>query len=371
MPVSGAHPDAIVIGAGLIGLAATHALGRGGASVVLVGEPRAGAASSAAAGMLAPTVEPLTGPALDFAIASRDRFPDYLRELESQTGVAVPLDRRGILEVARSESRAEALRNAAAAGRALQWLSPSDVATLEPSLAAVLGAVLHPLDGAVDNVVLLEALERAVAAHAHIERIGGAVERIERSGARGLVRLGSGQTITSPVIVLAAGAWSGRIGGLPRPLPVEPSRGQMISVDARALHHVVFDERVYLVPRPDGRTLLGATMERVGFDASTTDDALDALRRRGEETVPALAGAARVAAWAGLRPMSPDGLPIIGADPEWPGLLYATGHSRNGVLMAPLTGDVIASLAQRREPSFDLSPFAIGRFGREDGRTSW
>ena len=321
--------------------------------------------------MLAPTVEPLTGPALDFAIASRDRFPGYLQDLESETGVAVPLDRRGILEVARSEPRADALRHTAAAGRELQWLSPSDVATLEPSLVAALGGVLHPLDGAVDNVVLLEALERAVAANAQIERIDGAVERLERSGARGLVRLGSGRTVTSPVIVLAAGAWSARIGGLPRRLPVEPWRGQMISVDAPVLQHVVFDDQVYLVPRPDGRTLVGATMERVGFDVSTTADALDALRRRGEETVPALAGAARAAAWAGLRPMSPDGLPIIGADPEWPGLLYATGHSRNGVLMAPLTGDVIAALAQRQEPSFDLTPFAIGRFGREGGRTSW
>lgn len=366
MAVSRQNPDAIVIGAGLIGLAVARALARQGASVVVLDDRRSGAASPAAAGMLAPTVEPLAGAALDFAIASRERFPEYVRELEAATGIGVSLDRRGILELAHSNQRADALRASAAGRQGLEWLEPEDVGRLEPSLAPVLGAVLHSNDGAVDNVRLLDALERAIGADPRVQRLDAAASSLSLADRGGTVGVASLGNLESPLIVLAAGAWSTRIQGLPRTLPIEPARGQMLSVAAATLGHVVYGEHAYLVPR-EGRTLVGATMERVGFDASTTESALAVLERRGEEIVPALSRATRAAAWAGLRPMTPDGLPIIGADPDWPALLYAAGHSRNGVLMAPLTGDVIAAIAGGQEPSFDLAPFDVQRFTRTAG----
>lgn len=361
MPVSGATSEAIVIGAGLIGLAVADALYRRGVRVALVGDRRAGEASPAAAGMLAPTVEPIAGPALDFAVAARDRYPDWLRDLESRTGIAVSLNRNGILELAHSEERAEVLRAGIASDGDTHWLEPAAVKRLEPALAPVAGAVLHPRDGAVDNVALLDVLERAIAGSAGVARYPTTAVALERGAARAAVGLATGERLEAPVIVLAAGAWSAGIAGLPRALPIEPARGQMIALDARVLHHVVFSEHAYLVPRA-GSTLAGATMERVGFDATTTAEALDTLRARAGEIASSLRGAGVAASWAGLRPMTPDGLPIIGADPEWPMLLYAAGHSRNGILMAPVTGDVIAALAGGEEPSFDLSPFDVRRF---------
>lgn len=354
----------LVVGAGLIGLSVAEALARRGAPVTLVSEPRPGESSVAAAGMLAPTLEPLTGPALNFALQARERYPGFLADLEERTSVRVPLDREGILELAHDAARAERLQGTATAG--VHWLDASDTARLEPALAPVIGALFHPLDGSVDNVALFQALERLVASRSGITRVHAAAVRIRRRGDEGAaVHTASGDVLEARTIVIAAGAWSGRLNGLPRSLPVEPARGQMIALRAPVLGHVVYSEDAYLVPRRDGRTLVGATMERVGFDTSTTADALDGLHARGGRVAPVLRSAPVASAWAGLRPMTPDGLPVIGRDPDWPAILYATGHSRNGILMAPLTGDCIAALALDEEPPADLSAFSIRRF---DGR---
>ena len=354
----------VIVGAGLIGLSVAEALARRGASAIVVSEHRPGEASAAGAGMLAPTVEPLTGSALNFALQARERYPDFLQDLEERTGIRVPLDRDGILELALDDRHAASLRGAAMGE--VQWLGASEVARLEPALTPVTGALFHPLDGAVDNIALLEALDLSVAGRPGIRRLrafGAGVE--QRPGDRAALRLATGEVLEATRIVIAAGTWSARLEGLPRPLPVEPARGQMIALRADPLHHVVYSSHSYLVPRPDGRTLVGATMERVGFDPSTTQDAIDRLHDHGSRVVPALRDAPRVSGWAGLRPMTPDGLPILGPDPDWPTLLYATGHSRNGILMAPLTGDCIAALALDEEPALDLSAFSIGRFGRD------
>lgn len=351
----------LVVGAGLIGLAVADALAARGTAVTLVSESRPGEASAAGAGMLAPTVEPHAGATMAFAIASRERYPAYVRALEERTGVAVPLDRAGVLELAHSEACAARLR--ALARDDVPWLDPREVAELEPALASTLGALFHPHDGWVDNVVLLRALERAVASRREIRRIEATVVRLERmADGGGALRLASGDRIESRGIVLAAGAWSAQLEGLPRALPIEPARGQMIALGARAPRHVVYSEDAYLVPRADERTLVGATMERVGYDSTTSAAALQRLHREGAHVAPILGDAPVVAAWAGLRPMTPDGLPILGPDPDWPALLYASGHSRNGILMAPLTGDCIAALALGEEPPADLSAFSVERF---------
>lgn len=357
-----AAADVIVIGAGLIGLATADALAARGARVLLLGEDRPGMASAAAAGMLAPTVEPIVGPALDFAIAARDRFPAYLEALESTTGIHVPIV-SGILEL--GQSVAHVARIPGGPADELRWLDPDDVARLEPRLAAVTGAVLHPLDGAVDNVALLAAVARRVEHDARIRWVPERAATLERGGAGAIVRTTSGSRHEAPVLVLAAGAWSGLLEGLPRPLPVEPSRGQMIALGAAALRHVIFSDAAYLVPRGD-RVLVGATMESVGFDDATTPEAQRMLREAAVALVPSLRDAPIAAAWAGLRPMTPDGLPILGRDPDWPSMLYACGHSRNGILMAPLSGECVASLALGEEPPASLVAFDVGRFEAND-----
>jgi glycine oxidase len=162
--------------------------------------------------------------------------------------------------------------------------------------------------------------------------------------------------------VLAAGAWSGTIAGLPRAVPVEPVRGQMLAYPACPLTRAVYGPTGYVVPRPDGRTLVGATMERAGYESITTAAGIARLERTAAEIVPGFASLEPSTAWAGIRPMSPDGQPILGADPVEPRLVYATGHSRNGVLMTALTGDCIGALLAGEPPPADLSAFAPDRF---------
>lgn len=353
--------DVVVVGAGLVGLAATLALADRGIRVLLVNDTRRGEASPAAAGMLAPTVEPATaGPAHDFALAARDRYPDYLAALHERTGIDVPLNRLGVIRLALDDRERATMREALPAGA--RWLSPAEVAELEPALAPVAGASFHPGDGAVNNLVLMRALKHAVGRHGRVRVIGDAVTEVAfvegavRAATRDERRLAAAQ------MVLATGAWARSLDGLPRPLRVEPVRGQMMSVVSRALRHVVYGGAGYVVPRADGRTLIGATMEHVGFDPSFTEEGVAAVRAMGGAIAPTLSDARLLNAWAGLRPMTPDGLPIIGRDPEEPALLYACGHSRNGVLMAPLTGDCIADLATGAEPRHDLGAFRVERF---------
>lgn len=363
VPLSAPAGDVVVVGAGLVGLACALAVADRGGNVVLVGASRQGEASHAAAGMLAPSIEAGDGgPAHRFALAARDRFPGYLEMLAERTGRRVPLDRRGILVVGLDDRDDEILARARAAGG--EPLDRVSLARLEPALAPVTGAVFFARDGAVDNRALLVALREAVGAHPRVRVEVDLVTRVDPAakGRGAFISTARGTRITCTRAVLAAGAWASGITGLPRPLPVEPLRGQMLAVGAAPTTHVVYGPDGYLVPREDGRTLVGATMERAGFDAATTPEALDALESGAGRLCPALADAPRLDAWAGLRPVTPDLHPIIGADPEAPGIVYACGHSRNGVLMAPLTGDVVAALVAGTPPGYDLAPFDIARF---------
>jgi glycine oxidase len=316
--------------------------------------------------MLAPGVEQAEGAAHDFARLARDRYPGYVAALRARTGVEVALDRSGVLQVALADEhaderaivRADALRGSVRGDA--RWLDAAELSALEPSLAPAHGAVLHPDDGAVDNRALLAALVALTADHPRIARLDRAAA-LESGGGPAAVRAADGLRHEAALVVVAAGAWSPALAGLPRALPVEPVRGQILALAATPLRHVVYGHGGYLVPRGD-RTLVGSTMERVGFTVETTAAAIATLRAAGEAMCPALVGAAEVARWAGLRPVTPDGLPILGRDPEHPTLLYATGHSRNGVLLAPLTGECVAALAAGLAPPADLRPFAVERF---------
>jgi glycine oxidase ThiO len=343
----------------LIGLAVAVAVAERGASVTLIGESRAGEASPAAAGMLAPSVERAVGPAHDFGVAARDRYPTYIEFLAERTGIRVPLNRRGILQVALSGKGMKGLKKTAPPTS--RWLDAKELRELEPALAHAVGAVFNPDDGAVDNTVLLAALLKFVSTNARIEKIEDAVTEVEPRESSATVRTRSGGTHSARHVVLAAGAWVGGISGARLGGAVAPSRGQLVSYATSPLGHVAYGPRGYLVPRGDA-TIGGSTMENVGFDATTTSEGVEKVRFAAEEICPSLSLSIATRSWAGLRPVTPDMLPILGPDPEHQSLIYACGHSRNGVLMAPLTGDLVADLVTGTPLSFDLSQFRADRF---------
>ena len=356
--------DVIVVGGGGVGLGIALAAARRGLSVALVAEHRAGEAFPAAAGILAPPSLEMgersaAGPEHAFAVAARDRYPSYLMELAEQSGIAVPLNRLGLLHVVLEDDKAA--RHAAMTFPDTEWLDRPSLAALEPALGHAAGARLFHGDGAVDNVALLQAMEVAVARSARVRQTGAPARAlaVERRGVA--CQLRDGEWVRGEQLVLAAGAWSPLIEGLPRPLPVEPLRGQMISLAASPLRHVAYGDEGYLVPRGE-MTLVGATMEHAAFDVSTTADGVAGLKAAAAALCPALAPLPVARAWAGLRPVSPDFLPIIGRDPDHAALIYACGHSRNGVLMAPLTADCVAALLVGQAPPASLAAFGIERF---------
>jgi glycine oxidase len=348
----------IVVGGGLIGLAVAAGAAARGASVCLVGQSRSGEASAAGAGMLAPGAESdeLHGDAVvRFALAGRDLFPSYVAGILERTGIDVPLDRSGIIEIAPNGEPASRPPGS-------EWLDPRALHALEPTLAEGTGALLHPCDGSVDNVVLLQAMRRLVRSYDVVTIVAERARSLDVSGARPRVMLASGDSLESRCVVLAGGSWVGQLGGLPRPIPVRPVRGQMLSLGAAGLRHVTYGGGGYLVPRTGGRTLVGATMEDVGFDSATTPEGRSTLTDVAARLAPSLASAPLLSHWAGLRPITPDGLAILGPDPDVPALLYACGHGRNGILLAPITGESIGAMALGESVSLDLAPFAIGRF---------
>jgi glycine oxidase len=286
-------------------------------------------------------------------------YPEYLESLEERTGLQVALDRSGVLEVALDESDATTLRTTVGPGT--EWLDASAVHALEPSLAPAAGAAFHPHDGAVDSTALLSVVRVNAERDRRVRIEDGRVVRIDAGQKLITVELQSTRRSDAPHVVVAAGAWVSAIAGLPRGLPVAPARGQILSFSGAPVSHVVMGPRGYVVPR-GSRSLIGGTTERVGFDAQTTEEGARLLRQVARELVPAFADQAELSHWAGLRPMTPDLLPIVGADPEYQGLIYACGHSKNGVLLAPLTARVIADLIVRGSTPIDVAPYAPGRF---------
>ena len=355
---AGFQPDVIVVGGGLIGLCCATALARENARVMVVSAREDGAASPAAAGLLAPSVGVMADPGRAPGIAALEMYPDYLDGLAERTGRRVPV-RRGVLEIALTEADATMLRPLARADSS--WLDREDVHDLEPTLSPTVGALLHSRDGMVDVRELLAAVDLDAARDQRVsfrsdERVIGL-----HPGSRSmLLDLADGGRLEARSVVIAAGAWASRIAGLPRTLAVTPVRGQMLAIEPAPLRHSIMGPRGYLVPQTD-RLVVGSTMERVGFDPKTTETAAVQLRQCAIELLPPLASHRLLSHWSGLRPMTPDLLPIVGEDPDYPGLFYACGHSRNGILLAPLTGMVIAELVTRGAASLDVSPWRPGR----------
>ena len=351
--------DLVVVGGGIAGLTVALAASERGRSVVVIDEPRAGSASRAAAGMLAPSVEGLPPAVRPLALEAREFFPRFLAELSvrADVDIAVALNRDGILEVASTDE--DLARLHARAHDDAEKLDRRALSELEPALGSHSGALLHPLDGAVDNITLMTALDLAVARDRLIRRIKGSVDSIELTGGHYLAWTGEGTRHEGAALVLATGAWATGIPGLPRTLPVRPLRGQLLRLDQLPVTHVAYVAGGYLVPR--GTTLLvGATSEDAGFKNAVTGEGQTELLGIAQRAVPELASARVVEHWAGLRPVTPDALPILGRDPDYPGLIYACGFSRNGILLAPWAAAQLAGLITGG--SADLAPFAVSRF---------
>ncbi len=327
--------DVALIGNGIIGVSAALELARSGASCALIGASEPGGGSGAAAGILAPSVGQRDAVVRGFYHHSLNLFPALLESLQDDDPDLTLLE--GLLEVVTSPVGSPLEEGS-------ELLDEAAVRRHEPALQAPFGGVLHPRDGAVDSTRLLAALRRASSRHPRIEMVGGggAVSiDIERSPARVVTK--DGASIQARVVVLAAGAWSPGIEGLPRSLPISPMKGQIIVLDApRVVRRPVMSDHIYLVPRGN-ELVVGATSENAGFDTTTTDDAARSLNRSAIDLCPQLARASIVRRWAGLRPSTPDLLPILGPDPEYPALVYACGHSRNGILLAPATAEAVGS----------------------------
>jgi glycine oxidase len=362
-PRADVRADVVVLGGGIVGLAIATTLADAALSVALIAVDRPGAAARAAAGLLVPhySGEAAGGAVERFMAAARDAYPAYVRGVEERSGMAVPFDASGALEVAATSEEYSALVRHAPSDARL--LTPEDVGLFEPALAPTSGGVLYPKDGAVDNVRLTDALASIASRDPRIRTVRDAAIDVELHRDSVTVVGESGTRIAASRVVIAAGAWSGNLEGLPRRIPVRPVRGQICTLRGTPLRRVVLGPEVYLVSRGGDRTLVGSTMEDVGFDARTTPEAIDSLHRAAARACPALERAALLEAWSGLRPVTPDLLPILGSDPEYPAIVYACGHSRNGILLAPLTAAVTTRLILADGPEWDLSPFAVTRFG--------
>jgi glycine oxidase len=366
----------VVIGGGVIGLAAAWRAAQRGHAVCVLERGELGAGTSrVAAGMLAPVTEANAGELalLELGLRSARAWPAFAAELAAASGADPGLRPCGALLVARDADEAAALERELALrvdlGLHVERVLPSAARRLEPALAPTLRlALAAPEDHAADPRALLPALAEAARRAGAVLRTGSAVRSIVvREGHVAGVELAGGELVRAGTVVVAAGAWSGAIGGLPAGarIPLRPVKGQILRLRDPAgpglLERIVRFEGGYLVPRGDGRYVLGATMEERGFDTTVTAGALYELLRDAGELVPGVHEFVVEETAAGLRPATPDNAPVVGAAGELGGLVWATGHHRNGILLAPVTAELVAAILE----GGDAPPaFAAGRFAR-------
>jgi glycine oxidase len=373
---AGPSPDVVVIGAGVCGLGIAWRLAQRGIAVTVVDRGPVGAgASHVAAGMLAACAEAEPGEEALVRLGrhAQASWPGFAAELQETTGIALGLRSEGTLVVAlTADDRARLLHHREfqnGLGLSLDWLPPAEVRRREPHLAAGLaGAVFSPEDHQVDSRALVAALAAAAEAAGAVLRPHTAVAGIAVENGRAAgVRLADSGVVPAGTVVLAAGAWSRGIEGLPaaaRP-PVRPIKGQVVTLhmDASAplLSHVVWAPGCYLVPRTDGRLLIGATVEEKGFDTAITAGGVLSLLEAAWRVLPGIEELPIVETTVGHRPGSRDDAPILGSS-ALDGLIYATGHHRNGILLAPVTADAIARLVAGEGLDPAIAPFGMERF---------
>jgi glycine oxidase len=373
--MAGSSTDVLILGGGVIGLSIARELHKLGLQdVTIVERGSCGReATWAAAGMLSPQAEAdELGPFFDLCSRSRDLYPSFADELLGETGIDIELDRTGTLCVslegeddsdltARCEWQRKACLNA-------ERLSRAEILDIEPAFSPqVQMGVRFPGDWQVENRKLSAALRTYAELNdiCVIENTGAETLLIENGRILG-ARTAAGK-ITAATTVVATGAWTSfiKLDDRPLPLNVEPVRGQMVCLEAegRPLKHVVYTNDGYLVPRQDGRILSGSTTERVGYDTSTDKIVLKHFAELAIKVLPS-AGLRVTGSWAGLRPFAPDGLPVIGQINGLKGLTIATGHYRNGILLAPVTAKVVADNIVSGRPDDVFSTFGPQRFSR-------
>jgi len=368
--------DVAIIGGGVIGLAVARALAlRGVRRVLLIERDSLGAeSSSAAAGMLAPQAE--ANRAHEFfhlTCQSRDLYPGYAAALLAETGIDIQLEATGTLYLAFTEHDEDELEKRyqwqKEAGLPIEKLTAAEVRRLEPSInEEVRAALKFPLDTQVENRRLLTALTAAN------ERLGVDLEtgttvtslRIERNRVTGIET--SRGFVAADAVVIAAGAWSSQLGAADKALPdlrIKPVRGQMLCFEPTPplARHVIYSQRGYLVPRRDGRLLAGSTTEHAGFEKQVTAAGVYSILSAALEISPQIASHPLTDSWAGLRPRAADTLPVLGPCAEIGGVYYATGHYRNGILLAPITGELIAGAIVDKVFPAKLEIFSPDRFG--------
>jgi glycine oxidase len=371
---SQAAGDVVVVGGGVVGLGVAWRAAQAGMAVTVVDPAPGRGASWAAAGMLAPVTEVHYGEQalLRLNLAAADRWPAFAAELEEAAGAPIGYRRCGTLTVARDADDNAALedlyRFQLRCGLQVERLRSRDCRRLEPGLApSVRGGVLAPGDHQVDNRAMADALV-AAGERAGVRLLLGRAAELLVDGERMTgVSLAGGASLPAGTVVLAAGCWSGGLGGLAAEAlpPVRPVKGQLLYLrgpaDQPLCSRNVRGLEVYVVPRGDGRVVVGATVEEQGFDTRVTAGSVHDLLRAAMELLPDAAELELLETVVGLRPGSPDNAPMLGpAGPE--GLVVATGHYRNGILLTPVTADAVAELLATGQVPELIAPFGPGRF---------
>jgi glycine oxidase len=359
--------DVVVVGGGPVGAACARELAESRRSVLLIERgTEQGEAWRASAGMLsAQAGSPAGDPLFELGVAGRERLAELAPLLRETTGVDIGLWQDGIARLAADEADAAQLRSQIAwqrqQGHVCDWFDAGEVKARWPWLGQSHGAFWAPSDAALHPVRLVEALRKDA------ERLGAAIVQdevvaVERRGDR-VTGVRGKESYAAPDVVLAAGAWVRHVQGLPRPLSVEPIRGQMAALTwPEGVEPAVVLGRGHYVVAREGEALAGSTMEHAGFSPEVTAAGLAEIFTGVSALLPALSRKEVLRTWAGLRPVTPDGLPIVGGEPRLGGLWYAAGHGRNGILLSAITGVLIARLLTGENDVSALAPLRPERF---------
>jgi glycine oxidase len=372
--------DVVIVGGGVIGCATAFFLAKTGLSPLVLERDQLGCeASGEAAGMLAPQAEAdHPGPFLELGLAGRRLFSPLAEELKAATGMEIEHRPIGVLVPFFGDSDREALLARAKwqreRGLAVEMLDRREAIAVESLLSEKIeGAIGFPDEAHVNSRCLVVALADAAGRHGASFATGRPVTSVIRDGDKVAGVRCADQTVSTRTVVLAAGPWSGLFGeALGLSIPVSPAKGELLLVrpERRLPHRILYSKHAYLIPTPRGEAILGTTTEFVGYDKRSTLAGAGAILSGVSQLVPTVGSATLLRAWAGLRPHTPDELPLLGRHPRIEGLILATGHHRNGILLGPLTGRLVQELILGRPPSIPLDPFRPDRPMPDTSRTA-